>query len=405
MTEKKTFKELGLSDEIINAISYMGYDTPTPIQEQSIPHILQGKDIIACAQTGTGKTAAFLLPILNKLAENPKDGALVVVPTRELAIQIDQQIQGLGYFLGVSSLAIYGGGDAQDWDVQKKSLIEGINIIVATPGKFISHINMGYVNFKNIKYLVLDEADRMLDMGFREDISKIISFVKQPRQVLLFSATMPSKIRELAQKNQNDPVQINLALAKPAEGVLQGAYLVREEEKARLIADLIADKPTYKSIIIFSSTRKNIGTIIRELKRKGIDASPISSDLEQKERERILLQFKSRQVRVLVATDVISRGIDVKDIQLVINYDVPSNAEDYVHRIGRTARAETTGVALTLINQRDIPGFKEIESLIDASIFKIPLPVGYQQGPDYNKPVEKKSFKPGRKPFKRRKPQ
>lgn len=378
------FEQLGLHESIIEAISYMGFKTPTPIQEQAIPVVLDGKDLIACAQTGTGKTGAFLIPVLNQISANLDNGALIIVPTRELAIQIDQQIQALAYFIGINSLAIYGGGDGKEWDTQKKSLKEGINIVIATPGKLLAHINMGYVNFKNTKHLILDEADRMLDMGFRDDITKIISHLPKDRQTLLFSATMPSKIRDLAEKTMKSPVQINLALSKPAEGVLQAAYLTHDHQKARLLAKLIADKPNYKSIIIFSSTKRNVITICKTLKDNGIPAEGISSDLEQKDREKILQLFKAKKIRILVGTDVISRGIDIKDINLVINYDVPGNAEDYVHRIGRTARADTTGVAITLINEKDMMNFAEIEKLIDTSILKITVPEEMGESPKWN---------------------
>jgi superfamily II DNA/RNA helicase len=392
------FDEFDLDETILEAIGYMGFKNATPIQEQAIPQIIAGRDLIACAQTGTGKTAAFLIPVLNAISNNKDKGALIIVPTRELAIQIDQQIQGLGYFLGISSLAIYGGGDGSEWDKQKKSLKEGINIIVATPGKLLSHINLGYANFSNIDFLVLDEADRMMDMGFRDDINKIISKLPKKRQNLLFSATMPPKIRELSEKIMDNPFQINLALSKPAEGVLQAAYLIHDEHKPALIADLIADKPAYSSIIIFSSKKKNIPLIIRALQSKKIPAESISSDLDQKEREKTLQQFRAKNIRVLVATDVISRGIDIKEINLVINYDVPGNAEDYVHRVGRTARAETTGVAITLVNPKDMRNFSDIEKLIETDIYKVPLPEKFGPAPQWStanssKPYKKKTFK------------
>ncbi len=394
------FEQLGLHESIIEAISYMGFKTPTPIQEQAIPLILDGKDVIACAQTGTGKTAAFLIPVLDQISGNLNEGALIIVPTRELAIQIDQQIQALAYFLGVNSLAIYGGGDGKDWDTQKKSLKEGINIVIATPGKLLAHLNMGYVNFTNTRHLILDEADRMLDMGFRDDITKIISYLPKDRQTLLFSATMPPKIRELAEKAMISPVQINLALSKPAEGVLQAAYLAHDHQKAKLLCRLIKDKPNYKSIIIFSSTKRNVLTICKTLRDNGIPAEGISSDLEQKDREKTLQQFKAKEIRILVGTDVISRGIDIKDINLVVNYDVPGNAEDYVHRVGRTARAETTGVALTLINEKDMMNFADIEKLIDTQILKIPMPEELGEGPKWNpKPFRGSG---GRKYFKKK---
>jgi superfamily II DNA/RNA helicase len=377
------FRELNLHESLLEAISYMGYETPTPIQEQAIPQILAGRDILACAQTGTGKTAAFILPILDMLSSvnDHSVKTVVIVPTRELAIQIDQQIQGLGYFVDIESIAIYGGGDGSEWDQQKIALTKGADMIVATPGKFISHLNLGYVKLDKVKHLILDEADRMLDMGFHDDIQKIISFLPKKRQNLLFSATMPPKMRQLAKKMLVDPFEVTLSLSKPAEGVLQAAYMTHEDQKSALIKELISGKKEYKSILIFTSTKRKVNQIARSLQTKEGDVAEISSDLEQNEREEVLSKFKAKQIRVLVATDVLSRGIDIKVINLVINYDVPGDAEDYVHRVGRTARAETTGVALTLINEDDMAKFAKIEKLIDRVIMKIPLPPGFGPAP------------------------
>jgi superfamily II DNA/RNA helicase len=380
-----TFEELGLNDEILEAIDYMGFEKATEIQEKAIPLILKNKDLLGCAQTGTGKTAAFILPVLHQMAHEKHSGitTLIIVPTRELAKQIDQQIQGFSYFIPVTSITIYGGGSS-DWEKQKKAIKEGVDIIVATPGKFITHLTMGYVDLKTIKFLILDEADRMLDMGFVDDIMKIIGFLPKKRQTLLFSATMPPKIKKLAEQIMVEPEEITLSLSKPAEGVLQGAYLVHSAQKIELINHLIRNKEEdYASILIFSSTKKNVGEIVRSLKTNGYDAAGISSDFDQKEREEVLSKFRAKKIRILVATDVLSRGIDIKDINLVINYDVPSNAEDYVHRVGRTARAKTTGVALTFINERDIPGFAQIEELIERQVLKLPLPKGFEKGPEW----------------------
>jgi superfamily II DNA/RNA helicase len=380
------FTELDLDNSLIEAISYMGFIEATPIQEQAIPRILAGKDLIACAQTGTGKTAAFLLPILHKLCSNRERyvKALILVPTRELAIQIDQQVEALSYFTGVSSLVLYGGSDGSDWATQKKALSGGADIVVATPGKLISHLNMGYVKFDQLEYLILDEADRMLDIGFYDDIIKIISHIPKNRQSLLFSATMPPKIRDLSNILLKNPEQISLSISKPAEGVLQVAYLLYEEQKVRLLTNLIADKPNYKSILIFTSTKRKVGEIVRSLSRVRIPAEGISSDLEQKEREEVLMRFRSKNTRILVATDVLSRGIDIKDINLVVNFDVPGDAEDYVHRIGRTARADTTGVAITFINPDDMRKFSRIEQLIERDVLKSPLPEGLGEAPAWN---------------------
>lgn len=379
------FDELGFDDRILDAISYMGFENATEIQEQAIPQILQGRDLIACAQTGTGKTAAFMLPILQNIATSPHEGTstLVIVPTRELAVQIDQQIQGFAYFVPVSSMAVYGGGSGNEWESQKKGLT-GADIIIATPGKLISHINMGNVNFKKLKYLILDEADRMLDMGFYDDITKIISVLPNNRQTLMFSATMPPKMRQLAKQNLVNPFEVNIAISKPSGKVLQAAYLVNDGHKAMLINDLIKDKPNFDSIIIFSSTKKSVNDIIKGIKGNGYEVEGISSDLEQQQREDVLNRFRAKKTRVLVATDVLSRGIDIKDISLVINYNVPHDGEDYVHRIGRTARADADGVAITLINEHEMLQFADIEKLIDTEITKINLPEHIGQSPVWN---------------------
>ncbi len=381
-----TFKELGLNEALLEALGYMGFETATPIQEGAIPIILDNKDLLACAQTGTGKTAAFILPVLQKLAAKSSDktGALVIAPTRELAIQIEQQIQAFAYFVNLSSIAIYGGGDGQEFTAQKKALKQGTDIIVATPGKLLSHLNMGYVNFKSIQCLILDEADRMLDMGFFEDIKKIVSYCGKDRQTLLFSATMPPKIKQLAKTILINPEEIALAISKPAKGVLQAAYLAHEEQKAPLVKHLIDAKDSYESIIIFSSTKKKVRDVVRVLQGSSYKVQAISSDLQQKEREMALRKFKSKETRVIVATDVLARGIDIKGIDLVINYDVPGDAEDYVHRIGRTGRAQSSGVAITLINPEDMYKFSKIEQLIEMDVIKIPLPEEIGIGPEWN---------------------
>ncbi len=378
------FKDLNLSETLLEAISYMGFEEATPIQEQAIPAILDNKDLIACAQTGTGKTAAFILPVLNALLkeeEQHKTRVLVIVPTRELALQIDQQIQGFSYFTNAESIAIYGGGTGSEWEQQKRALTRGSEIVVATPGKLISHLNMGYVKFEHLQYLILDEADRMLDMGFYDDIQKIISYLPKKRQTLMFSATMPPKIKTLAAKTLHNPVEITIGLSKPAEGVLQEAFLTYEAQKTPLIKRLIAERPEAKSILIFTSTKRKVNDIVRGLRGNGYKVEGISSDLEQTRREDVLRSFRSKQTRTLVATDVLSLGIDIKDIDIVINYDVPGDAEDYVHRVGRTARAATTGLAITLINEDDMYKFSRIETLIGKEVTKLPLPKEMGEGP------------------------
>lgn len=388
-----TFKELGLGETILEALDYMGFEKATPIQEQAIPKILDGKDLLACAQTGTGKTGAFILPVINMVANKSEGKTLVLVlcPTRELAIQIDQQVQGFSYYANVESAAVYGGGDGHQWEQQRKALKNGTDIIVATPGKLISFMQNDVFPSKSIKYLILDEADRMLDIGFYDDIISIIKQLPTERQTLMFSATMPQKIKQLSKEILTNPEEISIAISKPAAGVLQASYLVYENQKAELVTKLIADKPNYKSILIFSSTKKKIGEIVRALRRKKIEAEAISSDLEQKDREAVLRGFRSKRIRVLVATDVISRGIDIKDINLVINYDVPGDAEDYVHRIGRTARADTTGVAITFINEDDMRKFSDIEKLIEKEVVKIKLPPELGEGPEWNTSFRRKS--------------
>lgn len=381
-----TFKELGLHDDLIDSISYMGFEKATPIQEQAIPKILEQKDLIACAQTGTGKTAAFVLPIIDRLSRADIKGinTVIIVPTRELAIQIDQQIQGFTYFTSINSMAIYGGGDGDDWDEQKAALTKGVEIVVATPGKFIAHLNMGYMNLDHVQHVILDEADRMLDIGFYDDILRIFSYFPKKRQTLMFSATMPAKIRDLANKILNEPDQISIAISKPAEGVMQVAYLCYDPLKAKFIKRLIDGKESCRSIIIFSSTKKEVSDIVRELRNKEYKVEGISSDLEQREREEVLNRFRSRQTRVIVATDVLSRGIDIKDINLVINYNVPGDAEDYVHRIGRTARADTTGIAVTLVNEEEMYKFLRIERLIEREVLKLPIPPELGESPKWD---------------------
>lgn len=387
------FSELGINDDLLDAIEYMGFKEATPIQEQAIPMILDGHDLIACAQTGTGKTAAFLLPILDLIADLPggETSTLIVVPTRELCMQIDQQVQGIGYTMGIESIALYGGGAGDEWGQQRTALTKGADIIVATPGKLISHLNLGYVKFDAIKFLILDEADRMLDIGFYDDIVKIISYLPKKRQNLMFSATMAPKIRNLASHVLTDPKEINIAMSKPAEGVLQAAYLIYNKQKNNLVAHLISDNPDYDSILIFCSTKRATTELARVLQRKKFAAQAISSDLEQSERENVLLGFRSKRIRILVATDVMSRGIDIKDINLVINYDVPNDAEDYVHRVGRTARADSTGVALTLVNEDDMYKFHQIQVLIEREVFKIPMPAHLGEGPEWKEPSKKNS--------------
>ena len=397
------FSELKLHEKLLEAISYIGFETATPIQEQVIPLILQNKDVIACAQTGTGKTAAFVLPILDKLVGKKEHSidTLIIVPTRELAIQIDQQIQGFSYFIPAGSIAVYGGGDGKDWEAQKSALKKGTDIIVATPGKLLSHLNMGYIDFKNLKHLVLDEADKMLDMGFVDDIHAIISHLPKVRQTLMFSATMPLSIRTLAKKVLHNPSEISLSISKPAEGADQKAYLVFEEQKIDLIIKILKERKQYDSVHIFTSVKNKITDIVRSLNRQGFPSHGISSNLEQDKREEVVNSFRSKKIRILVATDVMSRGIDVKEINMVINYDVPHDADDYVHRVGRTARINAKGEAITLVTPREKYKIKKIEQLIESVIPKIEAPADLGKLPSWEEKdggaVKKKKFQPKKK--------
>ncbi|MEJ2003395.1 MAG: DEAD/DEAH box helicase [Cyclobacteriaceae bacterium] len=336
------FSETGLHPSLLEGIEAMGFEETTPVQEVAIPAILAGKDVIASAQTGTGKTAAFLLPIIHKILEendqNEEVRALIIVPTRELAIQIDQQMEGLSYFTNVSSIAIYGGSDGTSFAREKKALTSGAKMIIGTPGRLISHLNMGYTNLKGLKYLILDEADRMLDMGFHDDIMKIIGHLPKKRQNLMFSATMPNKIRELTNKLLHEPEEISIAISKPAERIVQAAFCVYPGQKIPLISYLLKAKEL-KSVIIFCGTKQSTKDLARALKKLDLSVEDIHSDLDQSEREHVLRQFRNRKVNVLVATDILSRGIDVEDIDLVINFDVPSDGEDYRgNRKGKSSR-------------------------------------------------------------------
>lgn len=379
------FSELNLHESLMEGLDAMGFEEATPIQEQSIPELVKGRDIVGCAQTGTGKTAAFLIPVIQRVINSKNDGvkALVIAPTRELAIQIDQQLQGLGYFGGVSSIAIYGGKDGTSWDFEKSSLQGGADVIICTPGRLIAHMGFNYVNFKNLECLILDEADRMLDMGFHDDIMKIVELTPDSRQTMLFSATMPPKIRKLGEKLLKDPISVEIAISKPSENIKQLAYMVHDEQKDRLLEILVGDKDV-KSCIIFCSRKSAVKSVNRTLRRKGWKSRAISSDLEQNEREEVLSEFRNGKCNFLVATDVLSRGIDIDNIEMVINYEVPKDAEDYVHRIGRTARAGASGVAITLINSYDVKGFASIEKLIERTIEKPATPEELGPAPEYN---------------------
>ena len=381
------FEETDLNDNILDALYDMHFEDCTPIQEQCIPQILDGRDVLGVAQTGTGKTAAYLLPILSKLDDGgyPKDAVncIVMSPTRELAQQIDQAMQGFAYYLpDVSSVAVYGGNDGNRYDQEMKSMRLGADVIIATPGRLISHISMGNIDLSKVSFFVLDEADRMLDMGFSDDIMKIASKLPKTCQTIMFSATMPKDIEKLAQTLLKNPVEIKLAVSKPAEKIQQSAYLCYETQKLSIIQDIFK-AGDLKRVIIFSGSKMKVKQINQALQHMKINSGEMHSDLDQAQRDEIMFKFKSGQIDVLVATDILSRGIDIDDIAMVINYDVPHDAEDYVHRIGRTARADRDGVAITLVNEDDMYAFHEIEKFLEKDITKNPLPEGCGEGPEY----------------------
>ena len=380
------FDELDLEDEILDGLEDMNFHEMTPVQEQTIPVILEGRDIIGCAQTGTGKTAAYTLPLLNKLLleGNPDNvvKSLIIVPTRELAQQIDQQFQGFSYYLPVSTTVVYGGGDGKGWDVQKRGMLMGSDVVIATPGRMIAHLQNSGVDLSHVEYLILDEADRMLDMGFSDDIMKIVSYMPRERQTILFSATLPPKIRELAKTILRNPVEVSIAISKPNEAIDQSAYICYESQKLGIIRELFAE-PTDSKTIIFSSSKMKVKELAHTLKRMKLNVAAMHSDLEQAQREEVMLAFKNNKVNILVATDIVARGIDIEDIGLVINYDVPHDPEDYIHRIGRTARAAATGSAITFVCEEEQGKFHTIEKFIEREIRKADLPESVGEGPKY----------------------
>lgn len=381
------FTEFGFDQRLMEGIDAAGYEAATPVQEQVIPHILTGKDVIASAQTGTGKTAAFLLPLINNILHSHTNGqsitALVIVPTRELAIQISQHLEGFSYFTGISSIAVYGGGDGNAFVQEKKALSMGADIVVCTPGKMMAHIKMGYVKLNGLQCLILDEADRMLDMGFVDDINFIIKQLPAKRQNLLFSATMPPKIRELARNILHQPLEVNISISKPAEKIIQKVFFVYEPQKIPLVSHLLKQK-TFSNTLIFCSSKLNVKNLTKDLKRAGFNADEIHSDLEQEKRESVLSDFRSGRLPILIATDILSRGIDIDNIELVINYDVPHDGEDYVHRIGRTARAQADGSAYTFVSDHEQHKFAAIEKLIEFSVPKGLVPESLGPTPEYN---------------------
>ena len=389
------FDELNLNENVLDALYDMHFDKCTPVQEKCIPEILKGKDVLGVAQTGTGKTAAYLLPVLSKLDDggypDKAINCLIMSPTRELAQQIDQAMQGFGYYLnGVSSVAVYGGNDGNRYDQEIKSLQLGADVVIATPGRLISHISLGNVDLSKVSFFILDEADRMLDMGFSDDIIKIAKKLPKTCQTIMFSATMPNKIEGLAKTLLKDPVELKLAVSKPAEKIKQSAYVCYETQKMGVIKDIFKNGDLQR-VIIFCGSKIKVKQVAGALQRKHINCGEMHSDLDQATRDDVMFKFKSGQLDVLVATDIVARGIDIDDIAMVINYDVPHDAEDYVHRIGRTARAARTGTAITFVSEDDIYYFQQIEKFLEKDVEKMPLPVGLGESPEYKSEGKPKS--------------
>ncbi len=384
-----TFEELDLEDEILDGLWDMNFRECTPIQEQAIPILLEGRDLIGCAQTGTGKTAAYLLPILNDLLIEHEDHqeaihAVIMVPTRELAQQIDQQVQGFAYYLPVSSVAVYGGSDGIVWEQQKKGLDSAADMVIATPGRLLSYLKLGLIDLSHVTHFVLDEADRMLDMGFIDDIMQVISNIPRQRQTMLFSATMPPKIRDLARQIMNNPAEIRLSVSKPNSNITQLACLCYEAQKPSLVQHLLKELKPSEKVIIFASSKLKVKELARLLKSMHLNVVEMHSDLDQSVREEVMLSFKSGKHNVLVATDIVARGIDIEDISMVINYDVPHDPEDYVHRIGRTARAGEKGSGVTFVEEDEQWRFAQIEAFLEKEIDKMPLPADMGPGPEYH---------------------
>lgn len=381
------FSELNLDESVLQAIEAMNFEECTPVQEHTIPVILEGRDLIGVAQTGTGKTAAFLLPILNQLSKGgyPEDSinCIIMAPTRELAQQIDQQMEGFSYFMPASSVAVYGGNDGIRFEQEKRGLTLGADVVIATPGRLISHLSLGYVDLSRVSFFILDEADRMLDMGFYDDIMQIVKFLPKERQTIMFSATMPAKIQQLAQSILNNPVEVKLAVSKPAEKIIQAAYVCYEHQKLGIIQSLFKNQAPER-VIVFASKKMKVKEVAQAFHRMGLNVGEMHSDLEQAQREQIMREFKNGHVNILVATDIVSRGIDIDDIRLVINYDVPNDCEDYVHRIGRTARANNDGCAITFVSEKEQTPFKTIEDFLEKTIYKIPVPEELGEAPAYN---------------------
>ena len=394
------FDELYLEDAILDGLDAMNFQEATPIQEQTIPVILEGKDLIACAQTGTGKTAAYVLPIINELSKgnHPENSvnAVIMAPTRELALQIDQQIEGFTYYVPISAVAIYGGTDGIAWEQQRRGLEMGADIVIATPGRLLSYIKLGVVDLSSVSFFVLDEADRMLDMGFYDDIMQVYNQLPRTCQTVMFSATMPPKIRTLANHILKNPEEVEIAISRPRESIMQTAYICYNMQKVKIIEDLFSTSRP-KRVIIFSSSKMNVKDLAKTLKRQKFNVEEMHSDLEQSKREEVMRDFKNGKIDILVATDVVARGIDITDIRLVINFDIPHDPEDYVHRIGRTARGTYgEGLAITFVSPEEQTAFKKIEDFLGKEVYKIPVDSKFGAVPEYTPDVSHK--KRGRKP-------
>ncbi len=403
------FDELPLCDAVLDGLQAMNFTEATPVQEQTIPVILNQRDVIACAQTGTGKTAAFILPLLHNLQAIPhaedKVNAIIMAPTRELAQQIDQQMEGFSYFTSFSSVAVYGGNDSQAWDVQRRGLQKGADVVIATPGRLLSHINLYDIDFSQVKYFILDEADRMLDMGFFDDIMQVVNRLPKDRQTIMFSATMPPKIRLLAKTILHDPVEVKIAVSRPPESIIQTAYICYEAQKPGIVRHLFAGQ-TLNKVIIFSGSKLKVKELFKTFRQMGLSVGEMHSDLDQSQRDQIMHEFRNNRVNILVATDIVARGIDIDDISLVINYDVPHDAEDYVHRIGRTARASAEGMSITFVSEEEQYKFRQIEVFLEKDIYKIPMPPELGESPVYEPEKHKfghKKFASGKGKFHRKK--
>ncbi|GAA5520929.1 DEAD-box ATP-dependent RNA helicase CshA [Fodinibius salicampi] len=377
-----SFEQFTLNEKLSLGLQDLNYTDPTPIQEECIPLILNGRDVIGAAQTGTGKTGAFVIPLIQRIMENPSEHtqALILSPTRELAQQIEEQIFALGYHTGVSSATVTGGSD---YGTQVKAIRAGVDIIVATPGRLIDQMKVLDLDFSHLNYLVLDEADRMLDMGFLPDVMKIVKKLPEERQTMLFSATMVEEVQKVVDQVMKNPAEVEFEVSKPAESVDQQIYFVHPKQKLKLFEKLF-DADKYETAIVFCATKRGTDEVERMLKKRGVDAVSMHGDRDQKERNEALRLFKNRSHPVMVATDVLSRGIDIDDVSLIVNFDVPNNPEDYIHRIGRTGRYDKSGTAITFVSNKDKKYYHSIKEVVgdQLSVKELPEEKNESQGND-----------------------